>query len=54
MNRKIRHKTTKQVVIDTGYHQLLKIEAAKARKTIKELVEHYIYDGLDKDKVDYV
>ena len=46
-NRKIEQKQTKQVVIDAGLHQLLKIEAAKARKTIKELLEGHLTEILE-------
>ena len=49
MNRKIEHKTTMQVVIDAGYHHLRKIKAANARKTIKELLEGFIVEGLGTD-----
>lgn len=46
MNRKIDQKPTKQVVIDTGLHQLLKIKASKEEKTIKGLLEEYLADVL--------
>ena len=49
MNRKIRHKTTKQVVIDTGLHQLLKVDTAKQGETIRERLERYIYEGFSRD-----
>lgn len=41
---------TKQIRIDTGLHQLLKIKAAKAGESIKTLLEGYIADGFEKDK----
>ena len=51
MNRKIDEKTTMQVVIDRGLHRLLKIESAKSRRTIKELLEEYVVEGLENDSV---
>jgi predicted HicB family RNase H-like nuclease len=42
---------TRQVRIDAGLHKLLRLEAAKRSITIKELLEGYIADGLDKDEV---
>jgi hypothetical protein len=51
--RQVDKNLTKQVRIDTGYHKLLRITAAKRFMTIKELCEGYIIDGLDKDKGSY-
>jgi len=45
-NRQIDRKLTKQIRIDTGYHQLLKIKSAKAGTSIKTLLEGYIADIL--------
>lgn len=45
-SRQSDRKTTKQVRIDSGYHRLLRIEAAKTGKNIKEVLEGYILDGL--------
>lgn len=45
-NRQIDKKLTKQVRIDTGYHTLLKIKAAKEGVAIKTLLEGYIAEGL--------
>lgn len=45
-NRQIDKKTTKQVRIDAGLHQLLKIKAAKSGMTIKALLEEYLADIL--------
>ena len=45
-NRKIDSKPTKQVVIDTGLHQLLKIKAASTGVTIKTLIEGCLADLL--------
>ena len=39
MSRQIDKKTTKQVRIDAGMHKIIKVEAAKAGKSIRELVE---------------
>lgn len=52
-NRQIDKKVTKQVRIDTGMHKLIKIEAAKRGETIRQLVEAYIYEGLDRDNVKF-
>lgn len=41
-NRKIDQKNTKQVVIDKGYHTLLKKKAADAGISIKEFMEGYL------------
>ncbi len=41
--------STKQVRIDAGLHQMLKIKAAKSGTSLKTLLEGYIADGLDKD-----
>lgn len=45
-SRQIDRKTTKQVRIDAGLHQLLKIKAAKSEMSIKTLLEEYIAEGL--------
>ena len=37
---------TKQIRIDAGLHQLLKIEAAKSNRSIKELVEESLAELL--------
>lgn len=42
---------TMQVRIDTGYHKLLKIEAAMSGTSIKTLIERFIADGLSKENV---
>ena len=39
-------KDTKQVRIDAGLHQLLKVQAAEARRTIKSLVEECLAELL--------
>lgn len=46
MNRQIDKKLTKQIRIDAGVHQLLKIKAARAGMTIKTLLEGYLADLL--------
>ncbi len=38
-NRQVDEKPTKQVRIDAGLHQLLKIKAATQKTTIKVLIE---------------
>jgi predicted HicB family RNase H-like nuclease len=48
-NRKIETITTKQIVIDKGLHQLLKLEATRAGKSIKELAEGFIAEELGTD-----
>ena len=45
-NRQIDKNLTKQVRIDTGYHTLLKIKAAKSGVSIKTLLEGYLADLL--------
>lgn len=40
------NKLTKQIRIDTGYHTLLKIKAAKSGVSIKTLLEGYLADLL--------
>lgn len=47
-----RQKLTKQVRIDAGIHQLLKIKAAKAGMTIKALLEGYLIDLFQKEEYD--
>jgi predicted HicB family RNase H-like nuclease len=42
INRQVDKKTTMQIRIDTGLHQLLKIKAAKAGVSIKTLLEGYL------------
>ena len=49
MSRQIDKKSTKQVRIDTGLHQLLKVKAAKSGMTIKTLLEGYLADLLAVD-----
>jgi hypothetical protein len=39
MSRQSDKKTTKQVRIDAGWHKLVKVEAAKAGRTIREVLE---------------
>lgn len=46
-NRKIDSKPTKQVVIDTGLHQLLKIKATEAEVSIKTLLEGFLAELLE-------
>lgn len=45
-NRKIEEKTTKDIRIDAGLHQLLKLEATKRSMTIKTLLEGYLAELL--------
>lgn len=45
-NRKISQKTTKQLVVDEGLHRLIKTEASKSGKKLKELVEECLCDYL--------
>lgn len=49
-NRQIDKKSTKQVRIDAGLHQTLKVYAAESKMTIKELLEDYLSDLLAVDK----
>lgn len=52
-NLQIDKKTTKQVRIDAGLHQLLKVYAAESKLTIKELLEDCLSDllAIDKPKI---
>jgi len=49
-NRQIDQKTTKQVRIDAGLHQLLKIKASTLGIQIKTLLEEYLADLLGVDE----
>lgn len=49
-NRQIDKKTTKQIRIDAGLHQRLKIKAAEAGETIKTFLEGILADILGIDK----
>ena len=40
---------TKQIRIDSGYHSLLKIKAAKSGMSIKTLLEGFIIEGLEDE-----
>lgn len=44
--RKVDKNKSKQVRIDAGIHQLLKIEAARTGKSIKSLLEGFAVEGL--------
>lgn len=44
-------KTTMQVRIDSGVHRLLKLEATRAGKTIKEYLEEVLADYWDREGV---
>lgn len=46
-DRQIDKNSTKQVRIDTGYHKLLKMEAARQGMTIKTLLEGYLANLLE-------
>lgn len=50
ISRQIDKKTTKQVRIDIGLHQELKVYAAASQMTIKEVLEDFIVDHLAYDK----
>lgn len=47
----IDNRTTMQVRIDSGVHRLLKQEATRARKTIREYLEEVLVDYWDKEGV---
>ncbi len=49
-NRQIDKKTTKQVRIDAGLHQLLKVKAAESSTTIKAFLEEYLAELLAVDE----
>lgn len=46
-NREIDQKRTKQLVIDAGLHQSLKVKAATSGTSIKELVEGCLAELLE-------
>lgn len=50
-NRQSDIKTTKQIRIDSGYHQILKLEATKAGISIKELLDGIVSDWLSENEV---
>ena len=50
-NTQIDKKLTKQVRIDSGLHQLLKLKAAESSVTIKALVEGYLVELLEVKNV---
>lgn len=52
-NIQIDKKTTKQIRIDSGLHQELKVYASRSGMTIKALLEDYLSGllALDKDEV---
>ena len=45
-SKQIDNKSTKQVRIDAGLHQLLKVKAAKSGMSIKTLLEGYLAEML--------
>jgi len=47
--RLVDKKSSIQVRIDRGLHQLLKIKAKKTKRTLKALVEGFIVEGLGTD-----
>lgn len=51
MSKQIDKKLSKQVRVDAGMIQLLKIKAAESQTSIKSLVEGYITEGLKEDTV---
>lgn len=51
-DRQIDKNSSKQVRIDSGIHQLLKIKAAKSGMTIKEALEGCLADFLALDNDD--
>ena len=53
MKRQSDKKVTKQVRIDNGLHMLVKVDTAKQGETIRERLERYIYEGLNRDGVKY-
>ena len=44
VNPQIDTKTTKQIRLDSGVHKILKIEASRAGKSIKEYLEDHLTD----------
>lgn len=50
-NPQIHSKTTNEVRIDSGVHKILKTEASKAGKSIKEYLEEVLAEYWDKEGV---
>lgn len=49
-NRQIDRKSTKQIRIDAGLHQLLKLKATEAGESIKTFLEGILADVLGVNK----
>lgn len=49
-SKQIDKKLTKQIRIDAGLHQLLKIKSSMSGKSIKTLLEGYIVEVLEEKK----
>lgn len=47
MNKRVDQRTTKQVRIDEGLHNLLKIRAEAEKTTIRELIERCLAELLE-------
>jgi len=52
-SKQVDNKNTKQIRIDSGWHKLLKIDAAKAGISIRELVEACLSGYYAKTKDEY-
>lgn len=50
-NPQIDNKTTMQARIDSGVHKILKTEASKAGKSIKEYLEEHLIDVWNEEGV---
>ena len=52
-SRQIDQRNTKQVRIDNGVHRLLKIEACKAGKSIREYLEEALAEHWNREDVSF-
>lgn len=53
MRLQIDNKITKQVRLDIGVHKILKIEAIKAGKSIREYLEEVLIEYWSKENVSF-
>lgn len=50
MSKQIYRNSTKLVRLDPGWHRLLKVQASKAGKSIKEFLEEFLSEHWDIEK----
>ena len=51
IGRQIDQRETAHVRIDRGLRNIVKTDASRNEETIRERVERYIYEGLERDSV---